>query len=64
MEAGTSTIGGKSERFYSLPLGSDGSAPDVAQRLAIIDQLLSAVSGNPAAVEALNQARSKLSPGK
>ena len=61
IEAGTSSPGGPSETFYSLPLGTGASAADISQRLAVIDQLVSAASGNQAAIDALNQARAKLS---
>jgi len=44
-----------------LPLAVSDSGSGVAQRMALIDQLLTAASGNPAAVDALNQARAKLS---
>jgi hypothetical protein len=45
------------QNFYSLPLAPDGQ---VQQRLALIDQLLSA-TGNPVAVTALQSARVTLS---
>jgi hypothetical protein len=63
IQSGTSHAGGANETFYGLPLAASGSgaAPDLSQRLAIIDQLLSAAAGNQAAVDALNQARAKLS---
>jgi len=48
------------QNFYSLPLGDNGSVPDVSQRLAIVDQLLQAAAGNPAANAALNRARASL----
>jgi len=41
----------------------NASAPDIAQRLSFIDQLVSAAAGNQAALDALNQARAKLSVG-
>jgi hypothetical protein len=59
IEAGSSRAGGPSEAFYSLPLGTDASAADL--RVSVIDQLLSAAAGNQAALDALNQARAKLS---
>ena len=55
---------GGNQNFYSLPVTMNGPAPDVSQRMAIIDQLLNAAAGNPAAVQALNDARSRLSSGK
>ncbi len=47
------------QNFISTVLPADGSAPDVTQRLAIIDQLLAATS-NPAAIQALQQAKARL----
>jgi hypothetical protein len=55
---------GGNQNFYSLPVTMNGPAPDLSQRIAIIDQLLNAAAGNPAAVQALNDARSSLSSGK
>jgi len=51
---------GGNQNFYSLPLGANGSVPDVSQRLAIIDQLLQTAAGNPAATDALSRARANL----
>jgi hypothetical protein len=58
-----STSAGGNQTFYGVPLGSDGSAPDLSQRLAVIDQLLAAGANNPAAVSALRQARARLAGG-
>jgi hypothetical protein len=52
-------IEGGNENFYSVPLESSASAPELAQRRALIDQLLAATS-NPAAVEALQKAKQEL----
>jgi hypothetical protein len=46
------------QNFYSLPLLQ---ATDIHQRLDVIDQLLEAAAGNPAAQAALNSARAALS---
>jgi len=58
-------IASGNQNFYVVPLPSDGSAADGAQRLAVVEQLLAA-SSNPAATEALTAARAALSksPGK
>ena len=48
------------QNFYSLPFNLYGSPEQAAQRLAVVDQLLSATQ-NPAAVEALKNARAVLS---
>jgi hypothetical protein len=61
IQSGSSRIGGPSETFYGVALGTSASAVDISQRLAVIDQLISVASGNQAAIDALNQARSKLS---
>lgn len=63
IEYGNSVPGGGPQRLYNIPLPNDGSAPDLSQRLAIIDQLISAAAGNQAALDALNQAKAKLSGG-
>jgi hypothetical protein len=48
------------QSFASTTLPNDGTAQDLSQRLAIIDQLLEASAGNPAAIAALNRARASL----
>jgi hypothetical protein len=58
-----STSAGGNQTFYSVPLPADGSAPDLNQRLAVIDQLLAASVNNSAAASALQQARARLSGG-
>jgi hypothetical protein len=58
-----STSAGGNQTFYSVPLPADGSASDLDQRLAVIDQLLAASVNNSAAANALQQARAKLSGG-
>jgi hypothetical protein len=47
------------QNFVSTQLPADGSAPDISQRLALIDQLIAANPG-PAALQALQQARARL----
>ncbi len=49
------------QNFVSTVAQADVAASDISQRLSVIDRLLAAASGNPAAVDALNQARAKLS---
>ena len=58
-----STSAGGNQTFYGVPLPADGSAPDLNQRLAVIEQLLTASVNNPAAANALQQARARLSGG-
>jgi hypothetical protein len=48
------------QNFASTTLPNDGTAPDLSQRLAIVDQLLEAAAGNAAATDALNRARASL----
>ena len=48
------------QNFYSLPLDANLPGDQISQRLALIDQLLAATS-NPAAAEALQNARALLS---
>src|SRR5260370_12281600 len=60
LEVGQSCSGVASQTFYSRPLQESGSAPDLAQRLALIDQLLAANPNNPSAIAALGQARARL----
>jgi hypothetical protein len=52
-------IGNTDENFYSVPVTSNPTADDVAQRSALIDKLLEATS-NPAATDALQKAKSQL----
>ena len=52
-------IGGTDENFYSLPVSASASEEDVAQRRALIDQLLS-VANSAAATEALQRAKNQL----
>jgi len=52
-------IGSTDENFYSLPIKSTASEADVAQRQALIDQLLS-VASSSAASEALQRAKSQV----
>ena len=61
---GTKTyhINNNNENFYSLPLSSAPEA-DLAQRQALIDQLLAANNNNPAAVQALQKAKASLPGG-
>jgi len=61
---GTKTyhINSNNENFYSLPLSSSPEA-DLAQRQALIDQLLAANNNNPAAVQALQKAKASLPGG-
>jgi hypothetical protein len=47
------------ENYYSVSLTASGSAADLGQRSALIDQLLAATS-NPAAIAALEQAKRQL----
>jgi hypothetical protein len=49
------------QNFLSMMPPTDGAPTDPIQRLALIDQLLAANSGNSAATAALNQARARLS---
>jgi len=49
-------IANGNQNFYSLPVSADGQ---LTQRIALIDQLL-AVTSNPAAVVALQEARATL----
>ena len=54
------------QNFYSTPFVDNGSGEQVPQRLALIDQFL-ATTTNPAAIQALQQARANLAgnqPGK
>jgi hypothetical protein len=58
-----SSSAGGNQTFYGAPLPADGCAPDLNQRLSVIAQLLAASVNNAAAVNALEQARAKLSGG-
>ena len=49
------------QNYYSLPLATDRESEELNQRRRLIDQLL-AVSRNPVALEALQKARSQLTP--
>jgi hypothetical protein len=49
------------QNFYSLPFNASGTPDQAAQRRALIDQLLGTTL-NPAAMQALQNARSALSP--
>ena len=49
----------RDENFYSLPLNASAGSAELASRIALIDQLLSATT-NPAAVAALQQAKAQL----
>ena len=51
------------QNFYSTPVTANGSEEQINQRRALIDQLL-AVNSNPAAVQALQNARATLSGKK
>jgi len=51
------------QNFISTTLPTDGSAPDATQRLALIDQILASTT-DPAAVQALQQAKARLGGGK
>ena len=51
------------QNFYTTPLGANVSADQIAQRRAVIDQLLG-VTSNPAAVSALQAARNSLPGGQ
>ena len=59
-ETGASGMGATIQTFYSAPLPPDAAAASTSQRLALIDHLLTATS-NQAAVQALQQARARLS---
>jgi len=50
------------QNFYTTPLGASASADQIAQRRALIDQLLG-VTSNPAALSALQAARNSLPGG-
>ena len=51
------------QNFYTTPLGANASAEQIAQRRAVIDQLLG-VTSNPTAVAALQAAKNSLPGGQ
>ena len=51
------------QNFYSTPVVVSASAEQIAQRLALIDQLLAATS-NSTVIQALQNARATLSASK